>query len=469
MRETTRRNCRTSLLAWCIEALADQDKEPAAHHRLLIRELERLAATPDGRLMVFMPPGSAKSTYASVLFTAWWMATHQRSNVIGVSYGSDLAQSFSRRVQDTIRTHSQTLGINLTSEAVERWGTTNGCEYLSSGAGATITGFRSDIVIIDDPVKGREAADSLTLRDKIWNGYLADIYTRRKPGCRILVIQTRWHEDDLSGRILTNDPDGWRVIKLPAFASSKDDPLGRDIGSPLWGDDKYGYAKQLIDAKAFYELNGASRDWQALYQQDPRPAEGSLFKVGLIETLDVAPNTRGAQVVRGWDLAATKQIGTRDPDWTVGVKLARMATGQFVVLDVVRFRGDPDEVEAAILNTAKQDGRGVRISIPQDPGQAGKNQALAFTRLLTGFQIDTSTETGDKATRAFPAISQVNGRNFAMVHAPWNAVFRDELAAFPSGTKDDQVDALSRAFGVVGLGPRPLRVGAGVLDMLSAR
>jgi predicted phage terminase large subunit-like protein len=162
-------------------------------------------------------------------------------------------------------------------------------------------------------------------------------------------------------------------------------------------------------------------------------------------------------------------MGTRDPDWTVGVKLARMPSGLYVVLDVVRFRGDPDEVDSTIENTADQDGRSVKISLPQDPGQAGKKQVLAFTRLLTGHQIESSPETGDKATRAAPAISQVNGGNFAMVDAPWNAAFRDELAAFPSGAKDDQVDALSRAFSIVGLAPKPIVVSDAVLKFLGRR
>lgn len=122
-----------------------------------------------------------------------------------------------------------------------------------------------------------------------------------------------------------------------------------------------------------------------------------------------------------------------------------------------------------IHNIAAQDGPGVKISIPQDPGQAGKAQVLAFTRSLAGYMIESSPETGDKATRAYPAASQVNGGNMAMVQAGWNAAFRDELAAFPSGTKDDQVDALSRAFSIVGLGGGPLVVSADVLSMLGRK
>ena len=321
-------------------------------------------------------------------------------------------------------------------------------------------------VIVDDPVKGREAAESLLIRDKIWNGYLSDIYTRRKPGCRVVVIMTRWHEDDFGGRILARDSARWRVVRLPAFATSENDPLGRAIGEPLWGDDGYGYAKELIDTHAFYEREGATRDWQALYQQEPRPMEGALFKIAKIEVLDAAPNARGAIVGRGWDLAATAQIGTRDPDYTVGVKLAKMPSGQYVVLDVFRDRLGPSDVRNSIFNLATQDGAGVKISVPQDPGQAGKAQALSFVQLLAGKTVETSVETGAKTTRAEPVMSQCNGGNLAIVKGPWNAAFLDELAAFPNGTHDDQVDALARAFSIVGLGPQAPVFTSDVLDAM---
>ncbi len=129
-----------------------------------------------------------------------------------------------------------------------------------------------------------------------------------------------------------------------------------------------------------------------------------------------------------------------------------------MVLDVVRLRGGPDEVEAAIVNTAKQDGRGVRVALPQDPGQAGKSQVLYLTRKLAGFMIDSSPESGDKATRAAPVASQVNVGNFAIVRGAWNRPFLDELGGFPSATKDDQVDALSRAFMVVGMNAPPINI-----------
>jgi predicted phage terminase large subunit-like protein len=148
------------------------------------------------------------------------------------------------------------------------------------------------------------------------------------------------------------------------------------------------------------------------------------------------------------------------------VKLARMPNGSFVVQHVERFRGGPDDVKARVYTTARQDGSGVRISIPQDPGQAGKAQVLDFTRALSGFRVESSPETGDKATRAAPVASQVNVGNLALVKGEWNRAFLDELGSFPAGVKDDQVDALSRAFAAVGLGPRPMNITSEMLRQI---
>ena len=463
-----RRKCRRSFLAFCIDALAPLGLAPDVHHRLLIRELEGVARGDTPRLMINMPPGSAKSTYGSVLFPAWAMAQEPGIDVIGASNTSTLAESFSRRVMGTVRDHAAVLDYGLTRESAEQWETTKRGRYRAAGVGGAIAGTRAKLVIIDDPTRSRADAESETVRESQWNWFTGDLRTRLKPDAAIVVIMTRWHPDDLGGRLLERQPGLWRVVSLPAIAG-EDDALGRVPGEWLWDSGGYGYGGELRKVHAEYEAAGAMRDWSALYQQTPRPADGALFKTGKIDVLDVAPNLRGATVGRGWDLAATKQIGTRDPDWTAGVKIARMPPGQFVILDVVRFRGGPDEVDAMIHNIAAQDGPGVKISIPQDPGQAGKAQVLAFTRSLAGYMIESSPETGDKATRAYPAASQVNGGNMAMVQAGWNAAFRDELAAFPSGTKDDQVDALSRAFSIVGLGGGPLVVSADVLSMLGRK
>ena len=445
-RELRRRECRTSLLTWCTEALYPFGQKPEAHHRILIKELEDIEAGRNDRLMVFMPPGSAKSTYASVLFPPWFMARRKNRDVIGASHGAELAEDFSSRVMATIKEHPGELGMSFKSESRTLWKTDNGGVYRAAGAGGSITGRRADLFVIDDPIKGREEADSETIREKVWSWYRAEVITRLKPKARVVIIQTRWHEDDLGGRLLEEmkvGADQWRVINLPAIAESEDDPLGRPIGAALWPE------WEDVEALKRKEIAVGLREWAALYQQRPAPLEGSLFKIGMIGVMEVAP-ANCAVTVRAWDLAATSQTGSRDPDWTVGVKLGRLMDGRIVVLDVARLRGGPDEVEAAIYNTAKQDGHSVKVGLPQDPGQAGKQQILYLTRKLIGHQVDSSPETGDKATRAAPVASQVNVGNFHIVRAPWNRAFLDELAGFPAANKDDQVDALSRAFSMVG-------------------
>lgn len=443
-----RRSIRRDFLAWCEFVLAPQGQRPAAHHQLIIRELQAVADGQTQRLMMFLPPGSAKSTYTSLLFPAWLMARQPGVPIIAASHTASLAESFSRRVQNLVREHTLRLGFGLASESAELWTSTNGGQYRAAGVGGAVTGFRAGVALCDDLVKSRADADSATYRERAWEWFNADLKTRLKPGSPIVVIGTRWHQDDIYGRLLEVDPAGWRVLKIPAIATDPDDPLGRSIGEPLWSDDTYGYGAALLRAHADYERAGAMRDWSSLYQQDPRPAEGALFRTERLEVIDAAP--AGGTLVRAWDLAATKQVGTRDPDWTVGLKLQRTPQGAYVIHDVVRLRGGPDEVEAAIVATASQDGRGVTISLPQDPGQAGKAQAQYLTRKLAGFTVKVTPETGDKATRAGPVASQVNVGNVKLLRGSWNRPFLDELAGFPSASKDDQVDALSRAFGMVG-------------------
>lgn len=459
--------CRDSFLEFCIEVLKLEGLAPAAHHRLLIQHLQDVADGKIKKLMIFMPPGSAKSKYTSELFPAWFMARQPGEPVIGASHTGRLALRFSGRVQRYIRAFSSILGYDLASEAKERWENTYGAEYLAAGVGGALPGYRAKILICDDPFAGREDAESENTRNGIWDWWNGDVPPRLKPDAGIILMHQRWHEDDLAARLQATEPREWVVLNIPAVAVDHNDPLGRQIGEPLWADDAYGYGKMILRVRDDLMRRGALREWESQYQQNPRPIEGALFKTSKIAVIDVPPHLRGAHICRGWDLAATRKIGTNDPDWTVGVKLARMPSGLFVVLDVARLRGGPDEVDTVIRNTADQDGPGVHISIPQDPGQAGKSQVLAFTRLLSGHRLTSSVETGDKATRAAPTISQVNGGNFAIVAAGWNRAFLDELGAFPSGAKDDQVDALSRAFSVVGLEKKAMVVSSDVLAMLA--
>jgi predicted phage terminase large subunit-like protein len=439
---------RADLTQFAAHAVAPLGLAPAAHHRRLLAELQHVADTPGARLMVMMPPGSAKSTYGSVVFPAWALA--KGWPVIGASHTATLAQAFSGRVQGMARDNAATLGYGLATEAKDRWRTTGGGEYLAAGVGGAVTGFRADLAVIDDPVKSRADADSETYRETAWQWFGADLTTRLRPGGRVVLIMTRWHEDDLAGRLLATQGDRWRVLRLPAFAEDGD-PLGRSEGAPLWGDDRYGFAADLEAKRAEFLRDGKKRDWAALYQQAPRADDGNLFAVEKLGAVEAMPQV--VRSVRRWDLAATDDAG----DWTCGVLLHLLASGGYCIGDVVRFRGGPEAVESAIVATAQRDGRGVRIALPQDPGQAGKAQVLYLTRKLAGFVVESAPETGDKATRAAPFAAQVNVGNVAMLRAGWNTALVEELRSFPSGLHDDQVDAAAGAFNVLTAAPRPAR------------
>ena len=240
-------------------------------------------------------------------------------------------------------------------------------------------------------------------------------------------------------------------MRLPAIAEDgANDLLGRADGEALWPE------WEDADALADKRRRVGEREWASLFQQRPRVQGGGLFKVSQIAAVPALP--AGGQLVRAWDLAATRATGTRDPDSTVGLLLAKLLGGSWCVADVVRFQGGPDEVESAIVATASRDRAAygnVPIGLPQDPGQAGKAQVQYLTSKLAGYTVVSSPETGDKATRAAPVAAQVNVGNLSIVSgaeaqpAQWNRPFLSELEDFPAGTKDDQVDALSRAFAML--------------------
>ncbi len=443
-----RAGVRGSLRGWAELALAQDRQVPAAHHLRLIQALEQVARGEVDRLMLLLPPGSAKSTYASMLFPAWWFSQHPTSSVIAAAHTAGLARHFGQGVRGLIEEHSIRLGYGLQRGAsAERFTTSRGGQYYATGIRGAVTGRRADLLLVDDPVKSQAEADNAASRERLWRWFRSDLSTRLRPGGRIVVIMTRWHSDDLGGRLIeTND---WQVLRLPALAEAND-PLGRIAGEPLWPEWE---GREDLHRK---RRTLGERTFAALFQQAPIRQQGLLFRAGQIAVLDHAPQLQGGLVVRAWDLAATAD-GTGDPDWTAGVKLLRCEDGGFVVLDVRRVRVSSAEVAALIVATAHQDGREVAVGLPQDPGQAGKAQVQFLTQKLAGFRVAASPETGAKLSRAVPVASQVEAGLVRVVQAEWTRVFLEELADFPNGPKDDQVDALSRAFSMLTMTTGPAR------------
>ncbi len=440
---------RTDFLTFACAVLSARAEVPARHHRLLIDHLQKVADGTTDRLMVLMPPGAAKSTYGSVLFPAFWFTAHPVSDVIMACHTASLAEHFGRTTRKVITEHGKPYGLALSGDgrAAGRLALQGGGNYFAAGVRGPITGRRADLVVIDDPIKSWAEADSRVARDALDQWYRAELISRLKPRGRIVLILTRWHADDLAGRLMAGT-ENWTVLRLPALAEA-DDALGRAEGDALW--------PEWEDRDALQRRRAAvgERAFAALYQQAPQSASQKLFSVDAAVVLD-APPPLVAQI-RGWDLAATQDGGRGDPDWTAGVKVGMTAGGDFVVLDVVRVRAGPADVERVLLNTARQDGAATQISLPQDPGQAGIWQVQSLTRALAGFPVISSPETGAKFTRAQPAAAALQSGRLRVLRAAWTDQFLAELRAFPDGDKDDQVDALARALAGVSVTPTPTR------------
>ncbi len=222
--------------------------EPARHHLFVNEKLEAVEKGKIKRLMLFEPPGHAKSTYASHLFPAWFLGRNPESRIIAASYTAQLATKFGRRVRnlfDLIEWPFPDVALAADSKAADQWETVQGGEYFAAGVGGGIAGRRADLAIIDDPIKGRKDADSITVRENLWEWYRADLHNRLTPNAAIILIQTRWHEDDLAGHILPEDYKGktgwvvgrdgerWFVVNLPALAE-RGDAFGMAKGEALW-------------------------------------------------------------------------------------------------------------------------------------------------------------------------------------------------------------------------------------------
>ncbi len=425
--------------------------QPAAHHRLLIEKLEGVANGSIPLLAVFMPPGSAKSTYTSILFATWVM--QQRRNILAASHTTELAEKWGRRVRNLVAEHSRTLGIDLSadSQAAHRWSLADGTEYYAAGVGTGIAGFRGFYGVIDDPVRSRQDADSELIRDRTWDWYINDFRPRLVPGARQILVQTRWHESDLAGRALQHGD--WDVLSLPALAEESD-PLGRSPGEPLWADDAYGYGAQLLALKQ----DTPARTWSALYQQRPAPEEGDYFKRDWLKTATSLPPLTEMRVYGASDYAVTMDVG----DYTVHIVIVRDPDGRMYILDL--WRGQTDSA-AWIESWCDLVLKWKPLVWAEETGQIKASVGPFLERRAQERKAYCAREAfpsrHDKAIRA----QSIRGRMammglYVVDNPPWFAELRSELLHFPAGKHDDQVDALGLIgqlldMAVYGVRPKP--------------
>ena len=425
----------------------------APHLDLLNQRLLDLHAGQITRLLVTMPPRHGKSELCSATYPAWWLGTRPDDRIILASYEADFAATWGRRARDLLNEHGQALfGVQLRPDSqaarsfqlAEHRGS-----MTSAGAGGAITGRGADLFIIDDPHRGWEDANSATQRAKVWDWYRSVARTRLEPGGRILIITTRWHDDDLAGRLLTDASEGgdsWHHLRLPALAEAEgEDPLDREPGEPLWPQrfttDDLEATRQTLGSQLF----------AGLYQQAPRPADGNIINPAWLRTH--YPTEGGWQVERADGTAETipasraRRIATVDlaisttsrADYTVGIVGAITRDARIIITHAEKARLTADE-QLDLIRRLHADHHAAWVGIEATAYQASLVQRAADQ----GLPVRPLHADRDKVTRAMTLAARAEA---GKVHLPANAAWRDdledELAAFPNGAHDDQVDALA--------------------------
>ena len=424
---------------WHIDALCDH--------------LEAVTAGDITRLLINIPPGTMKSLVASVFWPAWEWGPRGLPSMryLTTSYAEKYVKRDSRRMRDLVQSDWYTSlwpEIELTragemSFANTKMGGREGMAFTS------LTGGRGDRVIIDDP-HSTETAESPAERATTTRIFRESVPTRlnNPEKSAIVVIMQRLHEKDVSGQILDLGL-GYEHLMLPM----EFEPERRCRTSIGFRDPRSADGELLFPER--FPRDVVERDKRVMgsyavagqNQQRPAPREGGMFKREWFDVVDAVPAQ--ARRVRRWDFAATDPKEQRkksgDPDWTVGLLLSEHQ-GIYYVEHIVRDQVSPAGVERMLRATAEQDGKGVRVRLPQDPGAAGKSNAAHQIKLLAGWDVRAAPETGSKEVRATPVAAQAEAGNVKLVRGPWVEAFLEEVSMFPNAAHDDQVDALSGAF-----------------------
>lgn len=423
-----RRRARLGLLAFT--NYTNQAYRAAPHHELIAEKLEAVARGEVLRLMICTPPRHGKSELASRRFPAWFLGLFPEKQIIAASYNSDLADDFGREVRNIVA--SPEFGnlfetqLAPDSKAANRWHTNEGGMYIAAGVGTAMTGRGADVLLIDDPFKDRKEADSELQRKNVWDWYTSTAYTRLMPGGAIVVINTRWHDDDLSGRLLFEQDEGgdkWDVLVLPAIEN----------GKALWPEwypiDRLEQIRAVLPA----------RDWNALYQQNPIPDDGDYFKAGWFADYDELPET--LTVYGASDYAVTDGGGDFTEHGVFGVDFNK----NLYVLDWWRGQEAADvwiDRKCDLIGKHKPHcwfGESGPIRRAIEPFMMSRmTQRNAFCR------IEWLPSVADKPTRARSIQAMASmGKVFLPKNAAWKGDVLAQLLRFPAGKHDDAVDVFS--------------------------
>lgn len=446
---------------WCLDAICDH-----------------LQAVSDGHitnLLINVPPGHMKSLTTNVLWPAYEWGPLQRPwlRYVSASYSEKLTLRDNQKCRTLInsevyqRLWGHLVQISPETNNKTRFETTARGYKVATSTGGAVTGERGDRFIIDDPHNVIDGESKAALeRTGLWFSESVGSRVNNDKSAVVCIMQ-RIHEEDISGIILDRMPHYTKLILPLEYEPERncrvflgDRPFFEDPrtieGELLWPER---FSREKIE-RWRVEISEYARAGQL--QQRPTPRGGGMFKGDDFQIIEAAP--AGGTFVRGWDLAGTDEKDSMRAAYTVGLLLQLTIDGTLIIHDVVRVRKDSGTVERVIKNTANQDGNNVLISIPQDPGSAGKSVRRSLVKQLHGFRVHFSTETGSKETRAQPIASQVEAHNVKLLRRPWNKEFLDEAKVFPKGRYKDQIDALTRAYDrILATNVRPIPVAPVVL------
>ncbi|HRP01602.1 MAG TPA: phage terminase large subunit [Candidatus Kapabacteria bacterium] len=418
------------------------------HLRYLDKIIAREIVSGGARLIINMPPRHGKSELISKYLPFWFLGTFPDKRIILCSYEKSFAVSLGRKVRDLINLYGKKIfDIELRSDsrAVADFNILHHRGGMSvAGAGGSITGKGADLLIIDDPIKNDAIANSSVMRDNIWEWFLATVYTRIEPNGNIIIVMTRWHQDDITGRILENiDTGNWKLIKLPALANGQD-ILERDYDEPLW-EDRFS-KKQLLDIK-----NTLGTYWfTALYQQEPSIKNGSIFKRSNFKyfyeegEFYYLEDINSTKFVHKSDLSIYITVdlaisSSQMADYTVALVAGRSRSGEILILDVIRQKIGTSE-HLSFLQKIYLQYKPVIIGIEAVQYQV----SLIEIASKLGLPVSSLKADKDKISRSLAIAAKIEqGIVYFKRNSAWRDDFEKELLEFPTSKHDDQVDALA--------------------------
>ncbi|MEB7460146.1 phage terminase large subunit [Staphylococcus borealis] len=331
--------------------------EPLAHTELIASELQRIVDGEQRHIIIEMPPRHGKSLTVTETFPSYFVGKHPNKKVIVAAYGDGLARHFGRLNRNKFIEYApKVFNVEIANDngSVADWSVLNNTGgMVSTGIGGSITGKGADLLIIDDPIKNAQDAQSKTMRERVWQEWESTLSTRLHKGASVIVIMTRWHEDDFVGRLLENSPFKWERLRLPAIAEDEDDILGRNLGEPL--SRELGFDEHWAESK---KIEVGSRTWASLYQQRPAPEQGSIFKREWLQFVDYVP-TRYDDMLISWDMTFKDSNAS---DYVVG-QVWLKDKANYYCIEQVRGQMDFTQSMQAVINLKNKYPRCRRILI----------------------------------------------------------------------------------------------------------